>query len=180
VLTSLILPIFLSAVALFFASFLSWMVLPLHFKDWRKFDGEDDVMNTIKDLKLPPGSYMFPGWNTPDEMKSEEYQKKYKEGPAGVMTIFPEAHMGKNLGLTFLFFLVANFLLAYLGTIVLEPGEEAFKVFRFFATAAFMTFLSAIVQHAIWFKSRIVGHAIESVVYAAIVGGIFAAMWPAA
>ena len=30
----LVLPIIVSAVALFFASFLSWMVLPIHRKDW--------------------------------------------------------------------------------------------------------------------------------------------------
>lgn len=53
-------------------------------------------------------------------------------------------------------------------------------VFRFVATAGLMTFLAAIVQHAIWFHNRIVGHIIESVLYAAIVAGIFGAMWPAA
>ena len=35
-LVSLWLPIVLSAVALFFASFLSWMVLQLHKQDWKK------------------------------------------------------------------------------------------------------------------------------------------------
>jgi len=43
-----------------------------------------------------------------------------------------------------------------------------------------MTFLAAIVQHAIWFHCRIVGHVIESVLYAVIVAAIFGAMWPAA
>jgi hypothetical protein len=86
--------------------------------------------------------------------------------------------MGMNLGLTFLYFLVVNFLLAYLGTIGLESGAGFAKVFRFISTAAFMTFLAAIVQHAIWFRNRIVGHFIESIAYAAIVGAIFAAMWP--
>ena len=43
-----------------------------------------------------------------------------------------------------------------------------------------MTFLAAMVQHAIWFHNRIVGHIIESLVYAAISGAIFAAMWPKA
>ncbi len=53
-------------------------------------------------------------------------------------------------------------------------------VFRFVATAGFMTFLAAIVQHAIWFHNRIVGHVIESIAYAAITGAIFGAMWPGA
>jgi hypothetical protein len=178
VLTSLMPPILLSAVALFFASFLSWMVLPFHAKDWRKIEREDELINAVRTIDLPPGSYMFPGWSTVEEMKSEAYQKKCEDGPRGVMTVFPKVNMGMNLGLTFLYFLVVSFMLAYLGTIALEPGEEFQEVFRFISTAALLTFLAAIVQHAIWFQNRIVGHVIESFCYAAITGGIFAAMWP--
>jgi len=36
----------------------------------------------------------------------------------------------------------------------------------------------AIVALSIWFRSRIVGHVIESIAYAAIVGAIFAGLWP--
>jgi hypothetical protein len=179
VITRLLLPILISSVALFFASFLSWMVLPFHRADWRKLGREDDLMNAVRDLNIPPGSYMFPGCDTMSEMKSPEYEKKYEAGPRGVMTVFGPVSMGLNLGLTFLYFLVVSFLLAYLGTIGLEAGAEFKDVFRLISTAAFMTFLAAIVQHAIWFKARIVGHVIESIAYALITGAIFAALWPA-
>ncbi len=43
-----------------------------------------------------------------------------------------------------------------------------------------MTFLAALVQHAIWFRCRIVGHIVESVLYAAITASLFGAMWPKA
>ena len=75
-------------------------------------------------------------------------------------------------------FLGVSFCLAYLATLALEPGAGFMAVFRFVSTAGFIAFLSAIVQHAIWFKVRIVGHVIESIAYAAIVGAVFAAMWP--
>ena len=39
--------------------------------------------------------------------------------------------------------------------------------------------LASMVQHAIWFRPRIVGHVIESVAYAAIIATIFASLWPA-
>ena len=42
-LTSLVWPIVISTVVLFFASFLSWMVLQLHKQDWKKLAKEDDV-----------------------------------------------------------------------------------------------------------------------------------------
>jgi hypothetical protein len=62
----------------------------------------------------------------------------------------------------------------------IDAGADFLRVFRFVSTAGFLVFLAAIVQHAIWFHCRIVGHVIESVAYAAIVGAIFAALWPAA
>ena len=178
--TSLLLPIALSAVALFFASFLSWMVLQLHGKDWVKLDKEDDFLKTVREIGIPNGSYMFPGYETPEEMKNEEYKKKWEAGPCGTITIFSKVNMGKNLGLTFLYFLVASFCLGYLATLAIEPGAEFLVVFRFVSTAGLMTFLAAIIQHAIWFHNRIVGHVIESIAYAVITGTIFGAMWPGA
>ncbi len=178
-LTSLLLPVLLSAVVLFFASFLSWMVLQLHRDDWKKMEQEDEFLKTMQNLNMPVGSYMFPGCESPDEMKSEEYQKKWNKGPCGVMTVYPKVNMGKNLGLTFVFFLVISFSLAYLSSLAIAPGAEFIVVFRFLATAGLLTFLSASIQHSIWFHNRILGHVIESIAYAVIVGTIFGLMWPA-
>ncbi len=178
--TSLLLPTALSAVALFFASFLSWMALQLHRKDWIKLEKEDDFLKAVREIGIPNGSYMFPGCKTPEEMKNEEYKKKWEAGPCGTITIFSKVNMGKNLGLTFLYFLVVSFCLGYLATLALQPGAAFMAVFRFVSTAGLMTFLAAIMQHAIWFHSRIIGHVIESVAYAAISGAIFGVMWPAA
>ncbi len=60
-LADLWLPIVASAVALFFASFLSWVVAPIHRKDWVKIDRENEFLNVLGELEMPPGSYMFPG-----------------------------------------------------------------------------------------------------------------------
>ncbi|MEX2560057.1 MAG: hypothetical protein WD403_09085, partial [Pirellulales bacterium] len=120
----------------------------------------------------------FPCAETPAEMKSEEHVKKWEAGPCGVITVFPNVNMGRNLGLQFLYLLVVSFFLAYLAALAIQPGADFMTVFRFVSTAAFMAFLAGIVQHAIWFHARIVGHVIESVAYAAIAGAIFAALWP--
>ena len=177
---TLILPILLSAVALFFASFLSWMVLQLHKLDWVKLPHEDKFLEGARGCDLALGSYAFPGCSSPEEMKSEAFQKKQEAGPCGFMTITGRVNMGRNLGLTFVYFLVTSFCLAYLTTLAVKPGADFMTVFRFVATAGFLTFYSAIVPHAIWFKCRIVGHLIESIAFAAIIGAIFAAMWPGA
>lgn len=177
-LMSLILPIVLASVAAFFASFLSWMVVQLHKDDWKKIAKEDELMDAVRKCEIPVGSYMFPGCDSAEEMKSEAYAKKWETGPCGILTVYPKVNMGRNLGLTFLYFLVINFCLAYLATIALNSGASFLDVFRFVSTAGLMTYLAAIVQHAIWFHSRIIGHVIESIAYAAISGAIFAAMWP--
>jgi hypothetical protein len=177
---SLILPIVLSAIVLFFLSFLSWMVVQLHQKDWLKMKNEDQFLEAARGCGLEPGSYMFPGCNAPAEAQTEEHRKKWEAGPRGVMTLMGMHSMESNLGQTFVYFFVASFCLAYLTTLALKPGADFMTVFRFVSTASFMTFFAAIVPHAIWFKCRITGHLIESIVYAAAVGAIFGAMWPGA
>ena len=163
----------------FFASFLSWMVVQLHKRDWVKMPREDDFLNAVRGCDLKPGNYAFPGCESHEEMKSEAFQQKMKTGPSGFITVFANNNMGKNLAYTFLYFFVVSFCLAYLGSLALKPGAEFMPVFRFMSTAAFLTFLSAIVAHAIWFHCRIVGHIIETIVFAAIVGALFGLLWPA-
>jgi hypothetical protein len=180
VLASLLVPIVLSAVVLFFASFLSWMILQLHKDDWRRIDREDEFLAAVRPFNLPEGSYMFPRPVTPADMKSEAFQAKYKAGPRGVMTILAPTNMGVNLAMTMAYFLVVSLGLGYLASIAFKAGEKPdfLEVFRFVFTAGLFTFLAAVVQHSIWFRNRIVGHVIESIAYAAIVGVLFAAMWP--
>jgi hypothetical protein len=169
----------LSAVALFFSSFLSWMVLQLHRDDWRKLEKEEDFLAAAGKCNIPQGSYMFPRANSPAEMQTEAFQKIYDAGPRGVLTILPKTNMGQNLALTFVYFLAVSAGLAYLALLAFHPGETFFSVFRFVFVAGLMTFLASMVQHAIWFRPRIVGHVIESVAYAAITAAIFAVLWPA-
>ncbi len=177
---SLWLPIILSAITLFFASFLSWMVLQLHKQDWGKLPDEDEFLKTARAINLAEGSYMFPMSESPNPMKDPEYTAKWEQGPRGIVSVYPPTNMGQNLALTFVYFLVASFCIAYLATIAFQQGTEVtfWNVFRFVATAGLLTFLTATVGNAIWFRARIVGHVIESVAYAAIIGVIFAALWP--
>lgn len=77
------LPIVLSTVAIFFCSFLSWMIFQLHQKDWRKLEHEDAFLECVNELDIAEGSYMFPGTDDPKEMQDEAFQAKYKAGPPG-------------------------------------------------------------------------------------------------
>ena len=177
-LTSLWIPIVVATVALFFASFLTWMVLPVHRKDWVKLAKEDEFLQAARNCEIPVGNFMFPFSNSPEEMKREAHQKKWKAGPCGILTVFGPVNMARNLGLTFLYFFVVSLCLAYLATLGIPAGASFRVVFRFVSTAGLMTFLGATLCHSIWFHNRIVGHILESFAYASISGAIFAAMWP--
>ena len=176
------LPIVLSTIAIFFCSFLSWMVFHLHQKDWGKLEHEDALMETIRDMDAADGNYMFPGTTNPKDMQDPAFMEKYAAGPRGVITLFPVPNMGKNLGLTMLYFFVCCCTFAYLADFALKPGSEPgadfITVFRFVATIAMFTFAAAVIQHSIWFRIRVVGHVIESIAYSLIAGTIFAALWP--
>ena len=179
-LISLLLPIGLTAVAWFFTSFLSWMVLQLHKTDWKKLPDEDVFLAGISGCNLPEGNFMFPGCNNPSESQQPEFKKKYAAGPRGIVTFLPQVNMGKNLGITFCFYLVVAALTGYLASLALNPGAEFRHVFRFVSTTAVIAFLTAIVQHSIWFRCRIVGHIVETILFAIVSGAIFGAMWPSA
>ena len=137
-------------------------------------------MTAVKTCDPPAGSYMFPACDSHAEMKTEAFQAKYAAGPRGVLTILPPVNMGQNLGLTILYFLAVSIGLAYLASLAFPPGAGFLAVFGFVFVAGLMTFLAAMVQHAIWFRPRIAGHVVESVAYAAITATLFAALWPAA
>ena len=173
------LPVLLATVAVFFASFLSWMVLKVHDADWPRVKDEDGLLAAVRRLGIAPGSYMFPRCQTMAEMKTPEFQEKLKAGPQGVLTVFPgRVSMGRSLGLTFALFFAVNATLAYLGTIGLPRGAEFVTVFRFFATAALLAYLTGITQYSIWFRPRLTGYVIESVGFAVVTGLIFAGLWP--
>src|SRR3954454_6483584 len=96
-LTALWLPIVLSAVIVFVASSIMHMVLPYHRSDYVGLPDEDKVRAALRGLQR--GRYIVPHC-THANMKSPEVVAKYKEGPVGFITIFPNGspNMGKFLG----------------------------------------------------------------------------------
>lgn len=179
-LTALWVPILISGVALFFASFVFWTMAPHHKTDWRKVDTEDDLMAAIGKLNLPAGSYMFPYCTHGEEMKSEAFQKKYQAGPRGVMLLWDVPSMGVNMFCTFLFFLVTAGIIAYVSYATLAPGERFLHVFRIVGTIGVLTYSAAGIPHGIWFKRRMITDIVDGIVYGILVGLIFAWWWPAA
>jgi hypothetical protein len=178
-LTSLWLPIVLSSVALFFASFLAWMVLPHHKQDWIGLPDEAAFGKALGDLNVPAGQYMFPHCATAEEMKSPEFIERQKKGPIGLLQVWPgPCNMGKNMACTFLMFLAVSFCLAYLATLGVQLGAEFKEVFRFVGTAGILTYTAGTLLNGIWFSRKLIGDILDGIAYGLITGAIFAAMWP--
>ena len=182
-LTVLWLPILLSAVIVFFASFIMHMVLAYHKSDYRKLPDEDRVTDALRSAGVTRGpAYFFPYFSF-KEMKSTPVIEKMKRGPVGLLTVLPSGRpaMGKNMVQWFLYCLVISIFAAYLTSRTLAPGSAFVPVFRVVGTAALLGYGAAHVQESIWSgRSWVVTlkHLFDGVVYAALTAGIFGWLWP--
>lgn len=96
---SLWLAILVSAVAVFFVSWIIHMFLPYHRNDFDKLPDEEGVMDALRGFNLPEGDYHFPHCSGPKDMASEAFSEKMKKGPVGLMTVMKSGPptMGKEL-----------------------------------------------------------------------------------
>jgi hypothetical protein len=175
------LPIVASGIALFFASWLAWMLLPHHKKEWQGLPNEDAVMGALKNSGVAAGQYMFPYAACSADWKSDAFKAKLQAGPNGNMVVWSGAcNMGKNMLCTVLFFLVASFVIAYLAAMVIAPGADRWFVFRFVGTAGILTYGTANILNGIWFGRKMVADIVDGIAYGLITGAIFAWLWPVA
>src|SRR5579872_4540584 len=112
--TSLWMPIVVSAVIVFFVSSFLHMVLPYHHNDLRKTPNEDAVLDVLRRMNLPPGDYGVPHAGSMAGMKDPVFIDKMTKGPIALMTVAPGAapSMGRSLGQWFAYLLVVGFFAA--------------------------------------------------------------------
>jgi hypothetical protein len=122
-LSALWLPIVLSAVIVFVVSSIMHMLLPYHRSDYKGLPDEDKLLPALRAAGLKRGLYIFP-FTTHKDIKSPAVIEKYKQGPVGMMTIFPSGPpvMPKFLGLWFAYCLLIGFFVAYLTAHTVAPG----------------------------------------------------------
>ena len=182
-LSSLWLPIVVSAIIVHFASFLAWMVLPHHRSDWKKLPDEDGTIAALKKQGIGRGQYSFPHCAGPQDMKTPEWQKKMKEGPSGMLTINPPGggSMGKSIALHLVHCLVIGIFVAYLAGHTVNSGAEYLAVFRVVGTAAFLAWAGSIPVAANWFGKTwgsVIKEMLDGLVYALLTAGVFGWLWP--
>ena len=175
--------ILLSAIIVWIASAIIWMVLPHHKKDYQGLSDEDAARAALRPQNLVPGQYNIPHCMSMADMKKPEMQKRFDEGPVGFITILPNGipAMGKNMALTFVFYLVISAIVAYVASRTLAPGSDYLAVFRVVGTVTWLAYGTAVIQDAIWFGrpwSSVVKSVFDALVYALLTAGVFGWLWP--
>lgn len=184
-LTALVIPILISAVVVFIASSIIHMVLPYHRTDVRKvpLQQENDILETLRRLNLPPGDYAAPHAGSAAAMKDPEFVAKMRKGPLVFLTLAPGAvpSLGTSLSLWFIYIVVVTVFAAYITSRAAGPGTDYLTVFRFVGTTAFMGFSLALLHESIWYKrswSRTFKSIFDGLVYALLTAGVFGWLWP--
>lgn len=180
-LLSLWLPILVTTVVLFFASFLAWVVLPHHKPDIKSWPDEGALLRFVRDSGVSPGEYMFPLIDQKD-LKEEWAVRRYEEGPWGMVNIWPaKPNMGANMIKTVLFFLAVTILVAYVGLAALPAGAAFGEVFRIVGVTAILAHTTGGICREIWFTRPLrakLMDALDGIVFGLLTGVIFALMWP--
>lgn len=180
-LATLWLPILLSSIAVFFASFLAWVVIGHHTPDWREIPEEGEVIDFIRSQGLRPGQYIFPMARTKEAMADEAKQQRMTSGPWGTLNVWSrQVNMGRNMLQSFIFYLVTSVFIAYLGTLALDAGATFSKVFQVTGTAGILAYAFGHVPNSIWFGTHcrpMLMDIIDGVCFGLVTGVIFAAFW---
>lgn len=179
---SLLLPIIVSAVAVFVLSMIIHMT-PWHRSDYRRLPDEDGVMQALRPFNIPPDDYAVPHPGSGDYMRSPEYDAKRAAGPVMFVTVLPSGpwNIGKIMGFWFLFVLVVSASMACIVGTIVPRGGERHVVFHHVAVIAFLTYAMGAVPMSIWYDrkwSTTARSAVDAVLYALATGIIFSMMWP--
>ncbi len=181
-LTSLWLPILLSAVAVFIASSIIHMVLGYHRSDYKKAPTEDAVMDDLRKANLSPGDYLIPHPGSPEHMRSEEYKAKVNRGPVVMLTVMTGFFaMGKRFVQWFLYALVIGVFAALLAAHTCPPGATFKRVSHIVGLFAFAGYGLALWPLSIWYNrswATTLKSNVDALIYAVVTGAIFGWLWP--
>ena len=174
------LPILVSAVIVFIASNILWMVLPFwHHKDYSNLATSDAVVAALKDA--PSGQYMVPSVNW--GKMTDEQKAAVQKGPGGLLLLRNpmQFSMGSALTTYFVFNIVVIAIIAYVGSFSLGVGAKYPQVFRVIASAGILGYSFHTVSDSIWYGrpwSSTIKFIIDGIIYGLLIGGTFGWLWP--
>ncbi|REK04399.1 MAG: hypothetical protein DWQ36_18400 [Acidobacteria bacterium] len=180
----LAMPVLVSTLLVFFASFVLHAVLNWHWRDQDPLPDEEAVTGPIRTAGVPPGNYRFPFAPSEKEMRSPEMQKKFEAGPVGFLTLYPSGvpKMGKSLTQWFFYIVVVGVFVAYLASRSVAPGAAYLDVFQIVGTVAFLAYAGSEPIASIFYArkwSATLKNVVDGLIYGLLTAGSFAWLWPA-
>ena len=184
-LTSLWLPVLVSAVLVFIASSVIHMAIGYHNSDYAKMPREDDILAALGPMAIPPGDYFLPHAGGMKAFKDPVFQAKWKKGPVAALTVMPSGanFMGAQLAQWFVYAAVVAFFAGYVATRTIPPAAHYLIVFRVVGTTAFMGYALGLWQMTIWYHRSVtttLKSTLDGLLYACLTAGAFGWLWPAA
>jgi hypothetical protein len=181
--TSLWLPILVSAVIVFVASSLIHMFIGWHKNDFPQLPGEDRVIDSLRPLAIPRGDYLVPRPSGRQDLRSPAFLEKLNKGPVLVMTVLPNGPVpvGRNLVQWFIYSVIVSVFSAYVAGRALGPGADYLRVFQIAGTVAFVGYALALWQMSIWYGRSwrlTVKATIDGLIYALLTAGTLGWLWP--
>jgi hypothetical protein len=179
----LLTPIGLSALLVFVASGVVWLVLPHHRSDMKPLPDEGGALDALGRLSLPPGVYRFPHAADATAMVDPAFLEKLAKGPVGMLTVAAPGplSLSRALGLSVLYHVGVSASVAYLAALTLAPGAGPLHVFRVAGTIAVAAYTGALLPGSIWWGrpwSHTLKDLADGVAFGLLTAGTFAWLWP--
>ena len=170
------LPIFVSAILVFFASAIIWMAMPWHKSDFSKTRDEEGARRALGGHA--PGLYMLPYCIDQKQLKDPDVQKKFVDGPLAYITVVPNGlpQMGSKMLMSFVYYVFVGIICAYILSRTVGTGADYLTIFRVTGTVAFIAYGIAYIQDSIWFGrpwSVTAKNVFDALIYALMTGGAF-------
>ena len=183
-LTSLWMPIVLSAVGVFFLSAIIPMLLNIHGKDYSQMPNEAAVLGAIRDQEPAPGFYTLPYLTDFKQLEDPDVKANYEAGPVAFVTVMPGGlpKMGKALGQWLVMCVIVSVFVAYVAGRTLSGGAEYLTVFRLVGTTAFLAYAGSVATESIWKGqpwANSCRHIFDGLLYSLVTAGFFGWLWPA-
>lgn len=180
---SLWIPIIVAAVLVFIVSSILHMVFSYHENDFDAVPDEDALMDRLRELGIPAGSYVFPLPANKKARSTDAFKEKMNRGPMGFLTLYPSGppKIVGSLAMWFGYSIIVGIFAAYVSGRALGPGAHYLSVFRFAGVMAFAGYGLALLQNSIWFKrkwSQTLASMGDGLIYALVTAGTFGWLWP--
>jgi hypothetical protein len=182
-LAQLWMPILVTAILVFLASSLIHMVFKWHNSEYRKLANEDEVMAAVRAGAPTPGQYVMPHCADMKLMRDEAMQRKFRDGPVGLLTLRRNGapHVGGSLLRWFVFVLAVA---AIAGVVAAQavglPGNNRAGG-HLVGMISLLTYAGGSVQNGIWMGrpwTAVAKDLLDSLIYATISALTFMWLWP--